>query len=181
MGRRAAATAEPTSSAQSDEDVPTVSDKSTKKKQTARVEMSGEFREILQGIRDDFQTFRQEILEQLKTRNEEVVELKAEVGMLKNTVARLEDRIDDSDAYERRDTLIFSGDAVPDTLQEENCSNIVLKLVKDKLLLTLSPGDISTAHRLGRKPVAQGPDRRRIVAKLCRRDTKREILLHAAN
>ena len=43
------------------------------------------------------------------------------------------------------------------------------------LKLNVNPNDISTCHRLGRKPVSQGPDRRKIIVKLCRRDMKHEL------
>lgn len=38
------------------------------------------------------------------------------------------------------------------------------------------PGDISTSHRLGKKPTTQAADRRRVVVKLLRRDLKKDIL-----
>jgi hypothetical protein len=49
-------------------------------------------------------------------------------------------------------------------------------LVKEKLKLNILPTDISTAHRIGRKPVNQQPDKRNIILKLCRRDIKRDLL-----
>jgi hypothetical protein len=109
-----------------------------------------------------------------KTR--EVDGLRTEVRELRDIVVKLEEKVDDGDAYERRDTLIFSGDGVPAVAAEESCRDIICSLVTNKLHLVMRPADISTAHRLGRKPLSQLPDRRKIAVKLCRRDLKRDIL-----
>ena len=42
--------------------------------------------------------------------------------------------------------------------------------------LVIKSDDISTAHRLGRKPDGSRQDKRSIIFKLCRRDLKREII-----
>ena len=41
-----------------------------------------------------------------------IMEKKTRVKKLRDVVARLEEKVDDGDAYERRDTLIFSGEGV---------------------------------------------------------------------
>ena len=53
---------------------------------------------------------------------------------------------------------------------------VVCKLLKDTLKLNVAPTEISLAHRLGVKVQRQGPDRRKILVKLCRQDTKSSIL-----
>ena len=58
----------------------------------------------------------------------------------------------------------------------ENCSTIVCNLLREKLNLNVSNGDLSTCHRLGKRPITQKPDRRKIIVKLCRRDLKKDIL-----
>ena len=35
---------------------------------------------------------------------------------------KLEERLEDADAYERRETLIFSGQGTPDVTAGENCT-----------------------------------------------------------
>ena len=44
---------------------------------------------------------------------------------LKVQLSKLEEKADHSDAYERRDTVIVSGDGVPEVTGGEICSNIV--------------------------------------------------------
>ena len=43
--------------------------------------------------------------------------------------------------------------------------------------MKINPNDISTAHRGGRKPTNQITDRRSIIAKLCRRDIKKDLMI----
>ena len=94
-----------------------------------------------------------------------------EIFVLRKGVVELEDKIEDNESYERRDTVIVSGDGIPAVTDNEDSSKIVTQLIKDKINLIVNPADISVAHRLGRKP-DQGPNKRKIVIKLCRRETK---------
>ena len=41
--------------------------------------------------------------------------------------------------------------------------------------------EISTAHRLGKKPASQQPDKRSIIVKFCRRDTKNDVYRSSRN
>ena len=111
-----------------------------------------------------------------ESKDREVQELKDEVTGLRSEINTLKGQIDDADAYERRDTIIISGEKVPLVTPGEVGSEIVQRLVKDELKLNLSPDSISTAHRLGRKPPNQSPDRRNLIVKLVRRDVKHEII-----
>ena len=50
-----------------------------------------------------------------------------------------------------------------------------MDIVKNKLKVTINPGDISIAYRIG-KNLANNPDRRKIQVKLCRRDLKADLI-----
>ena len=91
-------------------------------------------------------------------------------------MSNLEERLDDMDGYKWKDTLIFSGSGLPEVKVGENCSQLVIHLLKQKLKLNMNPNEISTSHRIGKKPINQKPDKRRIIAKFCRRDHKVDIL-----
>ena len=65
---------------------------------------------------------------------------------------------------------------MPPVVPGENCVAIACSLFKNQLNLNVQPNDISTAHRLGKKPTNQQMDTRRIILKLCRRDIKGDIL-----
>ena len=120
-------------------------------------------------------------MNQLNDKSELIASLQDEVSHLKSTISKLEGRIDDADAYERRDTLIIAGEGVPVVTVGESCTSIVGDLIKHKLKINVAPGDISTAHRLGKKPVNQQLDKRNLIVKLCPRDLKRDILTACRN
>ena len=89
----------------------------------------------------------------------------------------LENKMDATEAYERKDTLIISG-AVPGPVANENTNAVVINLVKDKLGFHLDPKDISISHRLqAKKPNSQGvtypPN---LYVKLVHRDTKQAMI-----
>lgn len=111
----------------------------------------------------------------IKGRDKEIDELRSTVQALEERVTKLGEEVDNADAYERRDMLTISGE-VPAFTTGENTKNVVGALFEDKLRLKLQHSDISVAHRLGAKPKQQGPDKRPIIVKLCRRDLKQEIL-----
>ena len=77
--------------------------------------------------------------------------------------------------------VIISGDALPPSTTGENCINVVREIARNNLKIQLSEADISTAHRIGRKPATQHPDRRSIIAKLCRRSTKSDLMFACKN
>ena len=82
-------------------------------------------------------------------------------------MAILEERHDDADAYERRDTMFISGDGVPYVTVGENCNDLVCSMVKEKFKINISSNDISTSLRTGPKPrFPQVQDKRNIIVKL---------------
>ena len=138
--------------------------------------LSADGKLIVAAITAQLDIFKDDFLKKLAMKDKEIDNLKLEVNTLHVKLANLEERIDDADAYERKDTVVISGDAVPQVQTGENCNDIVCQLVKDQLKINMTPSDISTSHRLGQKPTNQQPDRRNIIAKLCRRDLKRTLV-----
>ena len=70
----------------------------------------------------------------------------------------------------------MSGTNIPAIVPGENCVTLVCDLLKTALKLSIQPSDISTAHRVGRKPVNQQVEKRNNIMKLCRRGIKSDIL-----
>lgn len=118
---------------------------------------------------------RKEFHDLLEKKSKETDDLRVQVTTLRVQVTGLEERLDDTDAYERRDTIIFSGPAIPQVIKDEDCVKLICRVVDDKLHVKMSPSDISTAHRIGKKPETE-IDRRNIIVKLCRRDLKHDII-----
>jgi hypothetical protein len=120
-----------------------------------------EFEAVEASMREDLYVMKTELLLRIAEKTNEVKCLREEVGELRITVAKLEEKVEDSDAYERRDTLVISGPGLPPATATEDCSALVCSIVK-KLKINLLPTDISTVHRLGRKPINQQPDNRNV-------------------
>ena len=134
--------------------------------------LSADGKRIVAYMRKEFER----MTDLLTSKSKEIDDLKNEVFNLKELVSKLDNSIDDADAYERRDTIVFSGDQIPEVSQGENCANIIQDIIKNKLRIELPLREINTAHRMGRKPQNQTEDKRAIIVKLCRREMKRDIM-----
>ena len=110
----------------------------------------------------------------MKDKDLKISRLEEEVSQLKEKTNELENELDENAAYMRRETLVMSG-APSVSAQNENCKSMVIELLKQHVKLKIDSTDISVAHRVGAKP-NQGPDKRNIVFKLCRRELKYDIL-----
>ena len=120
--------------------------------------------------------FRNEFVNLFKQQDEKILKIQSENRELKQKLEKLESRIDENDAYERKDTVIVSGTAVPPVERNEDCATLACDLIKRNLNYVVLPTDISTVHRLGEKKSTQGPDRRDIIIKFCRRDSKVNLI-----
>lgn len=132
---------------------------------------------IITYMQVEFGKMKDEFSAMLNLKQQELDAVKAEVKSLNEKVFKLECLIDDADAYERRDTVVLSGPAVPTFQTGENCKNIVQQVLAQECRVNIQANDISTAHRLGKKNPSQLPDKRNIIVKFCRRDTKNEVFM----
>ena len=53
--------------------------------------------------------------------------------------------------YERRDTIVLSGQTVPVVSKGENCRTIFCNLFRQHLSMKIDANEIFTAHRIGRQ------------------------------
>ena len=93
-------------------------------------------------------------------------------------IAELEDKVDATDQYERRDCVILSG-AVPVVSPNEDTRQVTVDLIKEKYRnVDISPNDISICHRLQpKRPNPNGSQKPpNIYVKFVRRDSKRELI-----
>ena len=146
--------------------------------QSLQEQLFESFRSMLDG---KFDEFKRDFTSMFKEKNDLIDAMKCEMDGLKQRVSKLEENIDNQDAYERRDTLVFSGKCLPQPKNIENCSQIIIDTVREKLQINLDPNDISVAHRYGAKNASQRPDNRGIIIKLCRRDTKVALVSASRN
>ena len=139
-------------------------------------ELEGDSKNIVLILSNQLNSFRSEFTELLTAKNDEISALKTKVAVLEDKVVKLETSIDDNDAYERKDTVIFSGSSIPAGEVGENCGEVIRSVARESLRIEMSLSEISVAHRLGRKPQNQTPDNRPIIVKLCRRDMKTSLI-----
>ena len=118
----------------------------------------------------------EEFEKRLAAKDSIITTMKEEIATLRKKVLDLEEKIDDNEAYERRDTVIFSGTDIPTAQEAEDTVKVITTLVKDKIGVVMKKDDISVAHRLGPKRNTQGLDKRSIVVELCRRETKLDLM-----
>ena len=90
--------------------------------------------------------FKSEILDMISGYREQVTSLSAEVKLLKEKVNYLENSQDEIDSYERRDTVILSGEVIPEFSPGEDCPDIVTRIVSVKLGVELDRTSQSTVH-----------------------------------
>ena len=141
--------------------------------------LGNDARIILDSMDEQFSSMKEEIASlnaTLSDKCKQIEDLSSEVSTLKKKVSKLENALDDEDAYVRRETIIFNGSAIPPSQSGEICNNEIRKVIKEKLKIELLASDISVAHRAGKKPNNQAPDRRGIQVRFCRRDIKRLIM-----
>ena len=72
--------------------------------------------------------------------------LKQENKTLRDHVAKLEDKFEDAEAYERRDCVVVSGEGVPAAQTGENCVQVACSLIKENLKLNIAPTDVQIRY-----------------------------------
>lgn len=129
--------------------------------------ISEEGKTIVSAIIKAFQLF-------LQQKDTKIDQLSSEVTELKVKVNTLENQLDDINQYERRDTLIIGGPALPQEQPQENSAELVCRTIKDNLHLNISLTDINIAHRIGSKNIQNS--KRPVIVKLHSREKKTEIM-----
>ena len=140
------------------------------------VDLTPSEQRIVNALSAKMDTWKLEVLAEMRSKDEKIEDLSKEVEPLKTTVAKLEEQVDNNEAYERRDCLVFSGSSIPPYRTGENSIDAACDLIKSKINLEISKSDISIGHRIGQKPASQGEDKRPIILKFCRREVKTDIL-----
>ena len=138
--------------------------------------LSADSKKILTAISKMFGEMKEEFKRTVEAKDARIIALENRVTALEQRCDNLQVLSDENECYERRDCLIFDGSVIPSGSNTEKSVDVVCTLVRDQLNLNLSANDISVSHRLGRMRQDDAVDRRKIIAKFCRRDTKRDIL-----
>ena len=113
------------------------------------------------------------LMDILHDKDKKISEFSERVECLEDEVETLKLKLDESEQYSRRETVVFSGEVPPETTNE-NTKGKVLKLLEEQADLKLDPSEVSTAHRIG-KSFPDGTGTRKIMVKFCRRDVVEEV------
>ena len=97
------------------------------------------------------------------------------VASLEKELRAVNKKIDDADAYERKDSVILSGPAITPMEDNENTPALVEKLLKDHMDIEITNHDISITHRLGPMK-SSAPRKRNIYVKFVRRQLKKQVV-----
>ena len=125
---------------------------------------------LITAIRNEFQSFKEELTNIVNAKNEVISLLQSEVNSLRKEV-------EEANAYSRRDCAIINGEALPPcTGTDENTGLLIAKALKDKLKISITENDLSVAHRLGPIPPGPGADGRKVIVKFVRRETKNYVM-----
>ena len=108
--------------------------------------------------------------------SEKVDKLETDNKALLDRVSSLEHDLDETAQYQRRDTLIFSGNILPEEVAEEDTTQIIVNTVASHLKIPFSVADISVAHRLGKARTDSPVSSRPIIVKLISRSKKAQIV-----
>ena len=139
-------------------------------------DVNQETKKVINFFENKFHSFKNEVEQLLASKEEVIAKLEQKIAFLERSVAAIDERCDDAEAYERRDTVIISGSELPTATDQENPAEVVCETLKNKIGVIVQPTDISVAHRQGKKPASQTPDKRGIIVKLCRRETKHNLM-----
>ena len=85
---------------------------------------------ITEMLSDMFSDYREEFQKILA---EKIATLESDAASLKRQVVKLEEKIDENDSYEGRDTLVISSSCIPSTNNMESCPQLVCDVAKNHL------------------------------------------------
>lgn len=107
------------------------------------------------------------------SKDQRIEQLETQVAVLEKKLTELDDKVDESSQYERRDTIIISGPVLPQEVNNERPSDVAVNAIKQNLHINVSPDDINIAHRIGKKSQTNN---RPIIVKLHSRQKKYDIM-----
>lgn len=142
-------------------------------------QLSDESRALYMLITDKFEATLREMEVRLKQKDLKIETIERQLLSLKSHNIILNERIDEMESHERKDALVLSGDAVSSSTAVENTSDAALNILKHKLKIEIKPEDISSAFRIGKKPMSQSPDKRNIVLRFTHVGLRNDVLVTA--
>ena len=106
-------------------------------------ELSEEGQRLLAFFSEQLENVKTSFSGELADKEKEISSLRNEVHSLRKRLARLDDKIDEAEVYERKDNVIVSGDDLPTATDGEVCSQVLCSTIRRSLKLEISENDIS--------------------------------------
>ena len=113
-------------------------------------DLSEDGKKIVFAINARIDSVHSEFLRIISEKTKEIKDLKSEVGILRNKLTKMEEKVLDSETKERQNNMIFSGERIPDHQPGENCMQIIRNLMDTDLGTIIPSADIESAVRLGK-------------------------------
>ena len=82
--------------------------------------LSADGQAIIRVIQNEFSKFKNDIMQIVHRKNEEISDLRTKVTSLEKQINGIKILMDDQEAYSRRDSVVLSGDALPAAVVGEN-------------------------------------------------------------
>ena len=123
--------------------------------------------ESIQAINNKFVKFENEI----KKKDEEIADLKKDVRNLTGKLCDVNNQLDRQEQYSTRNCLLLHG---VDKTDHEVTDDIIIKTIKDKMDVEITPKSIDRTHRLGKKQQNTGRPRP-IIVEFSTYNTRHEI------
>ena len=139
--------------------------------------LSSESQTIVELMMGKMGEMRRDILSKLDEKNGLISDLEGQVLSLKRDVNQLTVRLEDVESYQRGDSVIISGNSVPEVKTDENCPVMVQEILQNRVKYNVPLENIVTSYRIGRKPTNQIADKRNIYVKLANSELKNSIIM----
>ena len=98
----------------------------------------------------EFSEFKAEFHETVAAKDWEILQLRDMVVKLTDRLSKVEDKIADTEAKSRENNIVLSGQDIPSSAPNENCTETVRTLLHSKLNLVVPTADIVSATRIGK-------------------------------
>ena len=138
-------------------------------------ELTAESKSIVALVNGKIETKFAELSASLIERDKKISLLEDELNTLKKHFKKLEEKLDEFEACDRKYSIIISGKSTPIYSSGENAKFIVNELLKSVLRMNVPSSDILNVFRIGRVPPNQTEDRRAFSVKLRHHETATEI------
>lgn len=85
---------------------------------------------------------------ELISKDAKIDEMNNEIEKLKSKLQESESKLDNTEKYEKRDTVIVSGPILPPKTRQENPVDVVRRVFRDHLKINITEHDVSVALRI---------------------------------